>query len=115
MTKRARFAYAPLVALAMVWASAAFAADPPTAAPAEPSREAREQMAAAHQKIADCLRSSRPVAECHAEMKAGGGCMMGDGGCPMMEGGTCPAMKGEGMKHGPGAMHGGAPPQEQKP
>ena len=33
-----------------------------------PTREQREKMAAAHEKIAACLRSDRPIDECHAEM-----------------------------------------------
>lgn len=35
---------------------------------AESSPEARAKMADAHQKMAECLRSTRPIQECHAEM-----------------------------------------------
>ena len=37
-------------------------------AKSEPSPETRAKMADAHQKMAECLRSTRPVHECHAEM-----------------------------------------------
>jgi hypothetical protein len=56
------------------------------AAKTGPSPELRAQMADAHQRMAECLRSTRPIEECHAEMhKAheacekshGEGCMMG--------------------------------------
>jgi hypothetical protein len=55
---------------ALLWASgAAVAADPsPNERPA-PSKEMREQMAAAHEKIAACLRSDKPMDQCHDEMK----------------------------------------------
>lgn len=36
----------------------------------EPSAEARQRMASAHQKMADCLKSARPLSECRDEMKA---------------------------------------------
>lgn len=35
---------------------------------AAPSPEARAKMADAHQKMAECLRSTRPIKECQAEM-----------------------------------------------
>ena len=44
-----------IAALALVSVSPAFAADPEKAAPSEPSPEVRQQMAAVHQKMADCL------------------------------------------------------------
>ena len=57
-----------------------------TTAKTGPSPELRAKMADAHQQMAECLRSTRPIEECHAEMhKAheacekshGEGCMMG--------------------------------------
>lgn len=35
---------------------------------AAPSPEARAKMADAHQKMAECLRSTRPIKECQTEM-----------------------------------------------
>lgn len=49
-----------------------------------PSAETRAKMADAHDKMAACLRSTRPISECHAEMKkahhdAGHGCDCAEG------------------------------------
>jgi hypothetical protein len=72
----------------IVGASAAFAAEPPSGTPAAPSREMREKMAVMHEKLAACLRSDKPIADCrkeamsyHQEMMG----TMGKGGCPMMD------------------------------
>ena len=67
---------------ALLWsAGTAFATEPPPpgqAAPAgrpmhgdhpAPTKEEREKMAAAHEKMAACLRSDRPMSDCHAEKK----------------------------------------------
>lgn len=43
----------------------------------EPNPEARAKMAAAHERLAACLRSTRPIGECHAEMKRHHGAAMG--------------------------------------
>jgi hypothetical protein len=91
-----------IAALALASVSPAFAADPEKAAPSEPSPEVRQQMAAVHQKMADCLRFDRPIAECKAEMKKSHE-MMGERGCPMMGstgGGMGPGMMGGGMMQG---------------
>jgi hypothetical protein len=50
-----------------------------------PSPEKRAKMAAAHERMAACLRSTRPIQECHSEMKSackesGGHCGMGGHG-----------------------------------
>lgn len=50
-----------------------------------PSPEQRAKMAAAHERMAACLRSNRPIQECHGEMRAackesGGQCGMGHHG-----------------------------------
>lgn len=50
---------------------------------AEPSPEARAKMADAHQKMAECLRSTRPIKECRAEMHKTCEAMHGEGGCSM--------------------------------
>lgn len=66
---RARAAYLAC-GTAVLWAAgAALAADPPTGSHPQPTKEQREKMAEAHEKIAACLRSDRPIDECHAEMK----------------------------------------------
>ncbi len=49
----------------------------------EPSPEARAKMADAHQKMAECLRSTRPIQECKAEMHKTCEGMHGEGGCSM--------------------------------
>jgi hypothetical protein len=60
-------------------------------------------MATVHQKMAECLRSDRPIAECRAEMMKSCKGVMGEAGCPMMGtmgGGMGPGMMGGGMTHG---------------
>jgi hypothetical protein len=86
----------------LAWLSVqAIAAGPP---PAEPSPELRARMAAAHQKMADCLKSSRPIAECRAEMRESCRGMMDEHGCSMM--GTSEDGMGMGAGHtGGGMMH----------
>lgn len=98
MTNRTNRWYGLVAGLALLGSGTAFAAD-------EPSPEQRQQMAAVHQKMADCLKSSRPMGECRSEMLTNCQSMMGAAGCPMMEsaGGTMgPGMMGSGM--GPGMM-----------
>lgn len=99
MTSRTRRKCALIAALALLSVSPAFAADPEKGTASEPSPEARQQMAAVHQQMADCLKSDRPIAECRAEMTKSCQEMMGERGCPMMGAG------GAGM--GPGMMGGG--------
>lgn len=70
-----------LFAMLIAGAAAAFAADEPKAAP---SKEMREQMASAHEKMASCLRSDKPFADCRSEMQTNCKSMMGEQGCPMM-------------------------------
>ena len=66
--------------------------------------EARAKRADAHQRMADCLRSTRPLAECRAEMKKSCDGMHGAGGCSMGH------HDGSDKAHG---MH-GAPTDAQK-
>ena len=101
---RTSLLYGMIAALALVQASAALSAEPAKAAPADPTPEARQQMAAVHQKMADCLRSERPFAECRSEMMTSCKDMMGASGCPMM--GSGPGGMGPGTGHG--MMHGGS-------
>ena len=92
-----------IAALAMVAVFPAFAAEPERSASSGPSPEVRQQMAAVHQKMAECLRSDRPIAECKAEMMKNCHEMMGESGCPMMGssgGGMGPGMMGGGMMKG---------------
>jgi hypothetical protein len=49
-----------------------------------PTKEARATMAAAHEKMATCLRSDRPFAECRTEMQKSAP-MMQEHGCQMMD------------------------------
>jgi hypothetical protein len=62
--------------------STAFAAEPPPAAPT--SKEMREKMATFHEQLAACLRSDKPIAECHKEAMKHHQELMGKEGCPMM-------------------------------
>lgn len=73
-----------LFAMLIAGAAAAFAADEPKATPPAPSKEMREQMASAHEKMASCLRSDKPFADCRSEMQTNCKSMMGEQGCPMM-------------------------------
>ncbi len=52
----------------------------------------RQKMADAHERMAVCLRSDKPVSDCHEEMKKACQEGMGKDGCPMMG--------GKGMHHG---------------
>lgn len=47
------------------------------------SAETRKQMADMHQKMADCMKSNKPISECRTNMMAN---------CPMMKDGSCPMM-----------------------
>lgn len=63
--------------------------------PSKPSppvtADQRQKMAEVHEKAATCLRSERPLAECHDEMSKG---------CKDAMGAACPMMGGMGsMKH----------------
>ena len=73
--------------------SVAPAAEPPSAAATGPSKETREKMAAFHEQLAACLRSDKPIADCHKEaMKHHKDMMgmMGKEGCTMMDGDGAP-------------------------
>jgi len=117
MTSRTSHWYALIAALALVAAASASAAEPKKAAPAEPTPEARQQMAAVHEKMAQCLRSDRPMAECRTEMMNACQEMVGAGSCPMMgkgAGGMGPGMMGHGKMHG-GMMSQPAPEAPKAP
>jgi hypothetical protein len=57
-----------------------------TKGPMRPTTEQRQKMAGLHEKMATCLRSDRPMAECRQEMKKGCKDTMGKDGCHMMGG-----------------------------
>jgi hypothetical protein len=63
-------------------ASTAFSAEPTSHA--APSKEQREKMATIHEQMAACLRSDKPIADCHKEAMKSCQDMMGKEGCPMM-------------------------------
>ena len=82
-----RFVHIALTgAMVLAGAATAWATDPPPATMA-PTAEMRAQMATIHDQMAACLRSEKPVSDCHAEMMkscraispAGQGCQMGAG------------------------------------
>ena len=70
--------------LLITGASAVLGAEPPATAHEAPSKEMREKMAAIHEQMASCLRSDKPIADCHAEAMEHCRTMMGKEGCPMM-------------------------------
>lgn len=70
--------------LLIIGVSAAFAADPPAARHDTPSKETREKMASLHEQMAVCLRSDKPIADCHSQMMKSCQDTMGEKGCPMM-------------------------------
>lgn len=92
-----------IVLLAVALAAPSRAADPQPAAPADPGPEARRHMAEVHKKMAACLESARPMAECRTEMLGNCRSLMGESGCPMM-GPMGPGMMHGGMGRGPQMM-----------
>lgn len=106
--KRISRRFALVLAAAALASGPAFAADPAPQGAADLTKEQRQQLAAAHRRMADCLESDRSWAECHAEMHATCRATMGGSGCPMMDGGMGPGPRrgmgmGRGMGPGPGA------------
>jgi len=64
-----RAAYLACGAVLLCSAGSALATEPPPDTRPPPTKEMREKMAEAHEKMAACLRSDRPIDECHDEMK----------------------------------------------
>ena len=64
--------------------------------------EQRQKMADAHEKMATCLRTDKPLGDCHEEMMKSCQEGMGKDGCPMMGG------KGKGMHHSRMMQSGGS-------
>jgi len=109
MTRRVTPWIGALAVLALAWPGPVRAADPkPAKPPAAPTAEQRQKMADIHQKMAECLRSDRPIADCRSEMAAGCHDVLGAGACPMM--GKGPGGMGPGMGMGSGGMMHGPPP-----
>lgn len=100
-TRTTKLRVAAMAALLWTSASVVGAASPAPGSAAAPSKEQREKMAQAHEKMAACLRSDRPVADCHQEMMQTCHDTMGGQGCGMMMMG--PGPRGRGMGRGPGA------------
>lgn len=81
----------------------ALGADPQQNAPADPNPASRQKMAEVHQRMATCLRSDKPIAECRSDMLKNCQDLMGKEGCPMMGawgGGMGPGMMGGRMMQG---------------
>jgi len=87
------------VVVALAYIGGATAAEPTKADCPAPSKEAREKMAVRHEEMAACLRSDKPLAECHADLMKDHSQMMEQMGCP-------------GRKMHP---HGNKPPQTSTP
>ncbi len=68
----------------------------------EMTTEQRQKMADVHEKMAVCLRSERPLADCHEEMRSACKASMGSDVCPMVDGPM------GGMRHHGGKMKMGA-------
>ena len=65
-------------------ARAALTAEPPSQSHPAMSKEQREKMATIHDQIAACLRSDKPVADCHKEAMKSCQDAMGKDWCSMM-------------------------------
>jgi hypothetical protein len=86
---------AALTAILLLCAVAVTSADTPPPGQPELSKETREKMAALHEQMAACLRSDKPVSECHSTMIKSCQEQLGSDGCPMMTG----------MAHGSDGRH----------
>jgi hypothetical protein len=115
MNRRSSRWIVTLALLALASTAPTWAAEAKKTSPPEPTAEQRRKMAEVHQKMAECLRSTRPIVECRSEMVTACQGMLGAGACPMMgrsRGGMGPGMMGPGM--GPGMMQ-GQPPTSTPP
>lgn len=94
----------------IVGLSSAMAQTPSPAATATPSKETRGKMAGVHERMAACLRSDKPIAECRAQMMKSVGHIPGETGCPMMN----PGMHGQMMQDQTAPPRTAPPPATQK-
>ncbi len=77
-----------------------------------PTPEDRAKMADAHERMAECLRSSKPMKECRSEMKKACEGMHGAGGCTMGHHGGQGSDKEHGMHGTPSDAAKGKPKAE---
>jgi len=77
--------------------------------PPDFSPAAREKMAEVHERMATCLKSDKPLAQCRSEMLKNCQDFMGTDGCPMM------GPWGGGMGPGMGNRMMPGPPVNQRP
>jgi len=115
MNTRMRRRFVLAVAGAMLAGGVALAEEVAKSAPADPSPEQRHRMAEIHQRMADCLVSARPMAECRGEMQKSCHEMMGKAGCSMMDGGMGSGMMGGGMMQGQGMGETPGAPSQKTP
>ncbi len=100
--------------------TAAFAAEKTKAPPQKPSTqvtvEQRKNMASAHEKMAECLRSDKTIESCQKDMMQSCHEMMGKDGCPMMgQMGKMHGMMGKkGMMNGNMMGQSGQPEETKK-
>lgn len=73
-----------IAAFALLGLGVTVSAEPPSQSHPPLSKEQREKMATIHEQMAACLRSDKPVADCHKEAMKSCQEMMGKEGCPMM-------------------------------
>ena len=83
MTKQ-RSAAAWLASFILLAAGATIAAEPPPTDATGPTKEIRDKLATLHEQLANCLRSDKPIAQCHTEMMKSCQDMFGAQGCPML-------------------------------
>jgi len=83
------------------FATTAFAQGAKASKGPDMTAEQRQKMADAHEKMAACLRSDRPIADCHDELMKSCQAAMGSDACPMM-GGKMGGMKHHGKMMQPG-------------
>ena len=84
MSRRIRTRFPVAIVSLLVGSSGAMAQNPSPPNLAVPSKETRERMATFHERMAACLRSDKPIAECRAEMMKNFGGVPGETDCPMM-------------------------------
>ncbi len=68
----------------LMWGAAAEDSNTDRKLSSEVTIEQRNQMAQAHEKMAECLRSSKLLNQCRSEMRTNCKEVMGKDGCPMM-------------------------------
>ncbi|HAR43736.1 MAG TPA: hypothetical protein DCS07_14065 [Bdellovibrionales bacterium] len=90
--------YILVLSAALMMSSVSFGGDKMGKMHPSPTPEMRQKMAEMHQKMSECLKSDKPVAECREQMMKD--CpAAGMEGCPMMGKGGMKGMKHKGMRH----------------